>query len=156
MPSSEVNWVNVEGLFRAADGIDAQGRKQFDIISRLYSQVNLIDPAVFGDDKGGREFFAKWQGDVTDWDEGVRGVMDSTIATGHGVTNMARAFKSADDDTTDMADGLDKYLSDGLPPLGGHGGGGGGLPPNQVPNPGGNGGGGGGGGNSGGGHNGHH
>jgi hypothetical protein len=155
MASEEVNWVDVQGLFRAADGIDAQGRKQFEILSRLYTKVNLIDPAVFGDDKGGREFYAKWSTDVKDWDEGVRTVMDSTIATGYGVTNMARAFKSADDDTTDMADSLDKYLSDGLPPLGGNGGGGGGGgTPNQLPNPGG--GGGGGGGNSGGGHSGHH
>lgn len=155
MPSGEVNWVDVQGLFRAADGIDAQGRKQFQILSRLYNKVNLIDPATFGDDKGGREFFAKWSTDVKDWDEGVRTVMDSTIATGYGVTNMARAFKSADDDTTDMADNLDKYLSDGLPPLGGTGGGG--VTPNQLPNPGGGGGGGGnsGGGNSGGGHSGH-
>ena len=155
MAQGDVNWVNVEGLFRAADGIDAQGRRQYEILSRLYGKVNLVDPAVFGDDKGGREFYAKWSTDVKDWDDGVRTVMDSTIATGYGVTNMARAFKSADDDTTHMADDLGRYLSDGLPPLGG-GGGGSNIPPAHLPPNTGSGGGGGGGGYDGGGHIGHH
>jgi hypothetical protein len=147
MASSEVHWANVEGLMEAAIRIEAQAGRFDRIIGNLYSQVNnsILNPDVFDP-----RTFAKWEGDVRDWDEGVRGVSRSIRATAGGVHNMARAFRVANEDTSNMADDLYRFINGG--PASGSSGSGGlnnpHIPPLTPPTT--SGGGGGGGGNPGG------
>ncbi|SFR29909.1 hypothetical protein SAMN04488564_1242 [Lentzea waywayandensis] len=140
MPSSDVNWASVAGLRAAATRLAEEAGRFNDVVSRLYAKVNstVVNPETFGDDKGGREFFAKWDQDFRQWDEGVRAVSGSVRATADGVDGMADAVDKTDKVTTTMAGDLDKVTSpgsspglNGIPPLpppplpGGAGGGGG-------------------------------
>jgi hypothetical protein len=146
MASEEVHWASAPGLRSAAIRVEAEGRRFATLVSDLYAKVgsSIVDPRTFGTDKGGGEFFAKWDSFVRDWDEGVRTVSTSILATSRGVNNMAQAVEATDRDTTRMAEDLNHYVAGG----GGGGGNGGSpnaphIPPLAPPNPGGNGGGGG-------------
>jgi hypothetical protein len=140
VPSDDVKWGSVPGLRNAAIRIEAEAGRFDRIVGNLYSKVNntIVNPETFGDDKGGKEFFAKWDKDFRDWDTGVRAVSGSVKATAHGVDAMADAYEQTDKNTKLMADGLGNYVNGG-----GSGGGGSNIPPLPAPpNPGGNNGGG--------------
>jgi hypothetical protein len=102
---SEPFWVNIPGLDAAVTGIEEQSRRQRAILSKLRDSVNsLTDPGPFGvQEKGGREFYAKWKGWVGDWEEGVTGISDGTWDTAQGVRLMAKIFRDANDGAIDMA-----------------------------------------------------
>lgn len=133
MPSDEVNWASAPGLRNAAIRIEAEAGRFDRVVGNLYSKVNntVVNPETFGDDKGGKEFFAKWDKDFRDWDTGVRAVSTSVKATAHGVGSMADAVDRTDKDTKLMADGLDNYVNGGSG--GGGGGGGSNIPPLPAP-----------------------
>lgn len=157
MPLDDVNWANVEGLRAAADRIETAGKK----FSALFNDMNdkigsmIVDPATFGDDKSGREFFAAWEPYVRRWHDGVRGVADNILVTATGVDDMASAVAQADKDTARMADDLYDNIANGTTPgnrATGAGSGASGIPPLSPPPAPGSGGGG----NVGGGHGGRH
>ncbi|MEV6236898.1 hypothetical protein [Lentzea sp. NPDC051838] len=120
MPSGEVNWASVPGLRQAAIRIEAEAGRFDRVVSDLYGKVNatVVNPETFGDDKGGREFFAKWDKDFRDWDSGVREVSGSVKATAHGVDSMADAVDRTDKDTTQMAHDFSGALNGGGGPGG--------------------------------------
>jgi hypothetical protein len=105
-------------LRAAAIRVEDQGRRFERAVGDLYARVNsiIVNPATFGSDKGGKEFFAKWDSYVREWDEGVRSVTGSVLATARGIDNMADAVDRTDKDTKHMADELDRFAAGGATP----------------------------------------
>ncbi|MEU3650077.1 hypothetical protein AB0E59_42395 [Lentzea sp. NPDC034063] len=118
MSSDDVNWASVEGLRSAAIRIEREGRNLGSLLSSLHEKIGgmIIDPATFGGDKGGREFYAAWEPYVRRWYDGVRDVSDRVVATAVGVDGMADAVARADKDSANMADDLYQNIANGATP----------------------------------------
>ncbi|TDD55144.1 hypothetical protein [Saccharopolyspora elongata] len=113
---SDVSWVNQPGLKLAAEQLRAQARRQEQVFARMYDLVgNLTDPAVFGDDKNGREFFAKWSKDVGDWEDGARDIPANTWSTANAVDLMAAIYRAAHEDAEDIANSVGNSVKNMTP-----------------------------------------
>jgi len=113
MPDAVSTSVDVPGLLKSADPIEAKGHAIQAVVNRMQMRNGgLTDPTVFGvGDNAGDQFHAMWKTYVQDFEDGVRNWSNGVINSAEGIRTMAKLFKAAEDNAEERAALIERMTS---------------------------------------------